>query len=175
MSLWTFLQVHRCMVPLWRCFYCLIHCCCCWVGCQWLFVHCRCCLWLNLFFRVLRAHGGKLQAFSAFLMCSHSQCSACWLVWTALGLNAKVLKTLFFAVMKWLLQLVSIIPYGGTFLFPHTILYYLHKPPHIPNPLHPHFSGAIFGKYTFWFMQFNIFSWTWWNSLSMEAVKVCLQ
>ena len=57
-------------------------------------------LQLNLFCRVWRAHGGKLQAFRAFLMCSISLCSACWLVQTTLALKAKVLKTLFFAVIK---------------------------------------------------------------------------
>ena len=35
------------------------------------------CLQLTLFCRVLRAHGGKLQACRAFLMCSISLCSAC--------------------------------------------------------------------------------------------------
>ena len=35
------------------------------------------CLWLNLFCRMLRVHGRKLQACMAFLMCSISLCSAC--------------------------------------------------------------------------------------------------
>ena len=39
MSFWAFPPVHGCMVPLWRCFCCLIYCCsCCWVGYQWLFI-----------------------------------------------------------------------------------------------------------------------------------------
>ena len=45
-SSWTFSPVHGCKVALWRCSYfcsCLIHCCC-WVGCQWMFVHCGCCV-----------------------------------------------------------------------------------------------------------------------------------
>ena len=62
------------------------------------------CLQLNLFCRVLRAHGGKLQACSAFLMCSISLCSVCWLVQTTLAPCAKVLKTLLFTVIKWLLS-----------------------------------------------------------------------
>ena len=61
------------------------------------------CLWLNLFCRLLRAHGGKLQACRAFLMCSISLCNACGLVKSTLALNAKVLKTLLFAMMKSLL------------------------------------------------------------------------
>ena len=53
---------------------------------------------------MLRAHGSKLQACRALMMCSISLCSACGLVQTNLALNAEVLKTLFFAVMKWLLS-----------------------------------------------------------------------
>ena len=59
---------------------------------------------LNLFCRLLSAYGGKLQASRAFLMCFISCCRVCWLVQTTLVLNAKVLKTLFSAVMKWLLS-----------------------------------------------------------------------
>ena len=61
-------------------------------------------LWLNLFFRVLRAHDGKLQGCRIFPMFSISLCSASWLVQTTLALNAKVLKTLFIALMKQLLS-----------------------------------------------------------------------
>ena len=43
----------------------------CWlvvvVGPLWML-----CLWLNLFCRLLRTHGGKLQASRGFLMCSIS-------------------------------------------------------------------------------------------------------
>ena len=46
-------------------------------------------LWIHLFCRTLRAHGGKLQACRAFLMCSISLCSACCVVQTTL---AHVLK-----------------------------------------------------------------------------------
>ena len=53
------------------------------------------CLQLNLFYRVLRARGGKLQACRAFLMCSISLCSACWLLQTTLALNAKSWKHYF--------------------------------------------------------------------------------
>ena len=62
------------------------------------------CLQLNLLCRALRAHGGKLQACRALVICSISLCSACGLVQTTLALNTKVFKTLFFAVMKWLLS-----------------------------------------------------------------------
>ena len=51
------------------------------------------CLQLNLFCRVLRAHGEKLQAYRAFLICSISLWSACWLMQTTVALCAKVLKT----------------------------------------------------------------------------------
>ena len=56
---------------------------------------------VDFFYRALRAHSGKLQACSAFLMFSNSLCSACWQVQTTLALNVKELKTLFFAEMKW--------------------------------------------------------------------------
>ena len=59
---------------------------------------------LNLCCRLFRAHGGKQQACKAFLMCSISLWSACWLVKTIFALCAKVLKTLCFAMMKWLLS-----------------------------------------------------------------------
>ena len=61
------------------------------------------CLQLNLLCRLFRDHGGKLQACKAFIMCSISLWSACCLVETTLALCAKVLKTLCFAMMKWLL------------------------------------------------------------------------
>ena len=57
---------------------------------------------------VLRAHGWKLQACRAFLMCCISLCNAYWLVQTTLALCARVLKTLFFAVIKWLLSLTTL-------------------------------------------------------------------
>ena len=62
------------------------------------------CLWLNLYCKLLRAHGGKLQVCRTFLMCSISWCSASWLVQTTLAQNTKVLKTLYLAMMKWLLS-----------------------------------------------------------------------
>ena len=61
------------------------------------------CLWLNLVSRLLRVHGGKLQASRAFLMCSISCCNMCWLDQTTFAPNANVLNTLFLAEMKWLL------------------------------------------------------------------------
>ena len=51
--------------------------------------------------------------------------------------------------------LVSI-PMWGCLLHPYqTIHHPVH--PYTTTPLLPHFSGAIFGKYTHLFMQFNIF------------------
>ena len=66
------------------------------------------CLQLNLLCRMFRAYDGNLQACKAFLMCSISLCGACWLVETTLALCGQVLKTLCFAMMKWLLSHVDI-------------------------------------------------------------------
>ena len=80
------------------------YCSLCWFGCQWKFVHCGCFLQLKLCCRLFRAHGGKLHACKGFLMCSNSLCNDCWLVETTLALCTKVLKTVCFAAIKWLLS-----------------------------------------------------------------------
>ena len=68
----NFLPVHGCKVPLWSC-----SSCCCWLSVEfcplWMF-----CLELNLLCWLFRAHGWKLQACKAVLMCSISLWSACW-------------------------------------------------------------------------------------------------
>ena len=62
------------------------------------------CLWLNFVCRLLRAHGGNLQASKAFLMYYISCYNVCWLEHITFALNANVLKTLFLAKMEWLLS-----------------------------------------------------------------------
>ena len=85
MSFLTTTLVHGCKVPLWRC------CCCLFVPLLlllvligWLSVE-FCPLWmlclqLNLLCRLFRAHGGKLQAYEAYLMYSISLLIAFWLM-----------------------------------------------------------------------------------------------
>ena len=95
MSYWTSPLIYWCKVPLWR------HSCCCCLFVPLLFLllldwlsveFCplwMLCLQLNLLCRLFRAHGGKLQASKAFLMCSISLWSACSLVETTLALYSK--------------------------------------------------------------------------------------
>ena len=60
--------------------------------------------WVNLRCHQLRAHGGNWQCWRAVLMCSSSLSMLSWDEETVLALCAKVLKTLCFAVMWWLLS-----------------------------------------------------------------------
>ena len=64
----------------------------CWLG------------WVNLCCHWLRAQEGNLQCLRAVLMCSSSLSILSWDEETVLALCAKVLKTLCFAVMWWLLS-----------------------------------------------------------------------
>ena len=66
----------------------------------WLLLWNLCCSWCS-------AQLGNWHAWRALLMFNSSWCSASWLDETTLALCAKVLYTLCFAVMKWLLSLCS--------------------------------------------------------------------
>ena len=67
----------------------------CWLG--RLFLWKVCCIWFN-------AQLGNWHAWTALLICESSWSSASWFDETTLALCAKVLYTLCFAVMKWLLS-----------------------------------------------------------------------
>ena len=67
------------------------------VDCSWLG-------WLNLCCHWLRAHAGNWQCWSAVLIWCNSLSILSWVEDTVLALCAKVLKTLCFAVMWWLLS-----------------------------------------------------------------------
>ena len=63
-----------------------------------------CCDWLNLCFHWLRAQEGNWQCLRAVLMWSSSLSMLACMEDTVLALCARVLKTLCFAVMWWLLS-----------------------------------------------------------------------
>ena len=60
--------------------------------------------WVNLCCHWLRAQEGNWQCLSVVLICSRSLSMLSWDDETVLALCAKVLKTLCFAVMWWLLS-----------------------------------------------------------------------
>ena len=80
--------------------------------------------WVNLRCQWLRAQGGKWQCWRAVLMWSSSLSMLSWDEETVLALCAKVLKTLCFAVMWWLLS-------QWRYIFPFSFPYgkYTHVPP----------------------------------------------
>ena len=63
-----------------------------------------CCDWLNPWCHWLRAQEGNWQCLRAVLMWSSSLSMLAWVEDTVLALCARVLKTLCFAVMWWLLS-----------------------------------------------------------------------